>query len=333
MHPSSNPPFRSSGRLRRIGPVVFLSLVSCGTATKSAEESYQGVVEWDERNVAFELGGRIQSIEVIRGERVASGAKIAALDPTLETRMRDGRAAELEAANARLALLQAGARTSDVRSLAAQVAAAQAAETLIARNLRRAETLEGQDAIARAQVEDLTAQRDRAAAERRSIEERLRTMKAGARAQEIAAAEAQVAAAMQAVGLAEERLGRHVLSSPLGGTVLDVVADPGDVVAPGAPIAIVADDAHPYVDVFVPEARLATIRMGGAATIRIDASKASISGRIEDIGRRTEFTPRYLFSERERPNLVIRVRVRADDPQRSLRAGVPAFVTFAGSSR
>ena len=31
------------------------------------------------------------------------------------------------------------------------------------------------------------------------------------------------------------------------------------------------------------------------------------------LGRQTEFTPRYLFSERERPNLVVRVRVRIDD--------------------
>ena len=39
----------------------------------------------------------------------------------------------------------------------------------------------------------------------------------------------------------------------------------------------------------------------------------------------TEFTPKFLFSPRERPNLVVRVRVRVDDPERRLHAGVPAF--------
>jgi hypothetical protein len=46
---------------------------------------------------------------------------------------------------------------------------------------------------------------------------------------------------------------------------------------------------------------------------------------VEHISRTTEFTPRYLFSERERPNLVIRVRLRIEDPERRLHAGVPAF--------
>ena len=46
------------------------------------------------------------------------------------------------------------------------------------------------------------------------------------------------------------------------------------------------------------------------------------------IGRRTEFTPKFLFSDRERPNLVLRVRIRVHDPERRLRAGLPAFVTI-----
>jgi hypothetical protein len=60
----------------------------------------------------------------------------------------------------------------------------------------------------------------------------------------------------------------------------------------------------------------------------VDASAQSFPGRVEDIGRRTEFTPRYLFSERERSQLVVRVRVRIDDPEQALHAGVPAFVTM-----
>jgi hypothetical protein len=47
---------------------------------------------------------------------------------------------------------------------------------------------------------------------------------------------------------------------------------------------------------------------------------------VENVARATEFTPRFLFSERERANLVVRVRVRVDDPAQRLHAGVPAFV-------
>jgi hypothetical protein len=49
---------------------------------------------------------------------------------------------------------------------------------------------------------------------------------------------------------------------------------------------------------------------------------------VEDIARRTEFTPKFLFSERERPNLVVRVKIRVEDPGERLHAGVPAFVVI-----
>jgi hypothetical protein len=62
--------------------------------------------------------------------------------------------------------------------------------------------------------------------------------------------------------------------------------------------------------------------------VRVDARPDALPGRVEAIARRLEFTPRYLFSERERPNLVVRVRVRIDDPKHELTAGVPARVLF-----
>ena len=55
-----------------------------------------------------------------------------------------------------------------------------------------------------------------------------------------------------------------------------------------------------------------------------------LSGKVEHIARRTEFTPRYLFSEKERSTLVVRVRVRVDDSKEELRAGVPAFIRLSG---
>ena len=56
-----------------------------------------------------------------------------------------------------------------------------------------------------------------------------------------------------------------------------------------------------------------------------------LSGHIEHIFPKTEFTPRFLFSEGERPNLVLRTRVRVDDPQQRLHGGVPAFVEPNGA--
>jgi HlyD family secretion protein len=95
-------------------------------------------------------------------------------------------------------------------------------------------------------------------------------------------------------------------------------------------VITLADTSRPYVDVFVPQSSVAAVRLGAAARVRIDALPSALDATVEDIGRQTEFTPRFLFSERERPNLVVRVRLRVRDPQRQLRAGVPAFAAIAG---
>jgi multidrug resistance efflux pump len=78
--------------------------------------------------------------------------------------------------------------------------------------------------------------------------------------------------------------------------------------------------------VFVPQAQVARIRVGAAARTRVDGVPEDVPGHVERLERRTEFTPRYLFSRGERTNLVVRVRVRIDDARHQLHAGIPAFV-------
>ena len=97
---------------------------------------------------------------------------------------------------------------------------------------------------------------------------------------------------------------------------------------PGTPVVTIADTRRPYAEVFVPEGELARVQLGASAEVGADGLDRTVPGQVEHIGRQAEFTPRYLFRERERPNLVFRVRVRIDDGGQKLHAGLPAFVTF-----
>jgi HlyD family secretion protein len=128
---------------------------------------------------------------------------------------------------------------------------------------------------------------------------------------------------------ADERVARYQLTAPIAGTILDVAFEPGVLVGVGAPVVTLADPSHPYVDVFVPEGELAGIDVGDRASVAVDALAEPVPGRVEWVARTTEFTPRFLFSETERANLVVRVRVRLDDRGERLHAGVPAFATIA----
>jgi HlyD family secretion protein len=303
-------------------------LFGCARPTPAADQAFQGVVEFDEVPLGFELGGRVQRVAVKEGDRVKAGTVIAVLDDALERSAREASAREADAAKSQVSVVQAGSRPEEIGAAAARVRAARAAEDLLQKNLARQQALLAQGAVPQASVDDLEAQLARATADRQSLEQSLALLQRGARTVDVRAAQSRADAALAAVGLDDVRLRHHDLTAPGDATVLDVNVDPGEVVAVGTPIVTLADTSHPYADVFVAQAELAGIRVGGRAQARIDALAQVFVGHVEHIARRTEFTPRYLFSERERPNLVVRVRVRLEDPEERMFAGVPTFVTI-----
>jgi HlyD family secretion protein len=222
--------------------------------------------------------------------------------------------------------VRAGSRAEEIRAMEAQIRGASAAEAQLARDLERTRTLAAGGARPPAALEEAASRLRQATAEGEALTQRLNALKQGARPVERAGAAAEAAAATAAVSLEEARLAKHQLQSLAAGTVLDRHVEPGEVVGAGSPVVTVADTRRPYIDVFVPQGALAGIRPGIAAAVRTDASPRPIPGRVELISPRAEFTPRFLFSERERPNLVVRVRIRMTDPEQTLHAGVPGFV-------
>jgi len=293
-----------------------------------AGPEFQGIVEFEEVQLAFEFPGRLRNLWVRRGDRVQAGDRVAAIDDSLEQAATRARRSESEAASARAAVTQAGSRPEELRGLEARVRAADASVRQLSDNLRRQTQLLEQGAAPPALVDELRAQLDRATAERDALAQSLALSSKGPRREEIAAQRSQAAASAALLDAQQRREQGFEISAPIAGEVLDHHHEPGEVVGAGTPIVTLADTARPFAEVFVPQADLARVARGAPARVRVDARAEALPGHVESIARRVEFTPRYLFSERERPNLVVRVRVRIDDPAHLLQAGVPARVQF-----
>ena len=319
------------GLLAVLGPAA-LSSVGCRAArgAEPATTSLQGVVELEETPVGFELGGRLTQLLVKEGDVVQAGALLARIDDGLEQSARNVRLSEAEVAKQQAGAVKAGARGEEVNSSASRVAAARASEELLMKQAARERTLLEKGVIAAAAVDDVEGRLARARAERESLEHSLKLLRQGARHEDVAVAVARAHAAAAAVELNDARLVRHELRAPISGTVLDVNFELGEVVGAASPVMTLADTHHPYVDVFVPQSEISAVRLKQGARIKVDALSTELAGEVEHIARRTEFTPRYLFSERERSTLVVRVKVRVFDSKQQLRAGVPAFVRIGG---
>lgn len=305
-----------------------LFLVAACSAERGTPAGYQGIIEHDDRHLGFRVGGQLREIRFDRGDVIEEGALIAVLDETAELPILLAREADLARARANAALVYAGPRVEEVRSTMAELDGARAALREARANLDRHRNLPEQAATARSLVSELDAAYAQSKAQVRMLQERLKQMRRGARPEELAAADAAVTAAEAAVDAEKERLALYSLQSSERVTVLDVPVRVGEVVAAGATVITVADTTHPYVDVFVPQQDLSGLRVGISAKVRVDAEADPFDGEIEHIAPTTEFTPRFLFSTRERPNLVVRVRVRVADPEERLHAGVPAFARF-----
>jgi HlyD family secretion protein len=326
---------KNSGATARVmAYLALLALPGCqaAQANEAASESYQGVAELDERALAFEVSGRVTSILRREGDRVAPNQILATVDDALDAQARAARDLEARAAAAQSSLVDKGVRPEEIAATRARIRAARSSEELLKKQVERERGLFARGVTPEAQLDEITNQLARAVAEREALESVLSEQVRGARPEEREVAKAKADAARASVTLDDLRIQRRELRAPADGVVLDVLAEPGEVVAAGAPVFNVADPSRIYAYVFVPQAKLSGIDVGDRASVRADGLTAPLGGKVEHVSRRTEFTPRYLFSERERPNLVVRVKVRIDDPKQLLHAGVPVFVQIDRTS-
>jgi multidrug resistance efflux pump len=305
--------------------VPFLTVAGCRHGG-GAPPGLQGIVEYDQRIIGFEVAGRVSEVPVHRGQRAQAGDVLARLEDALALSARDARQAELQAARADLALLTAGARREDIAAARSDLRGATTTEALARRDAERQRALLRAGAITVAEGDRAESELELASARRATLDSRLALLRRGARPEEIARAQANVDSRVSALVEVQEQLARYVLRAQAPGTILDVTVKPGEVAAPGTPAALMADVEHPYADVFVPEAELASLEVGTRAEARVDATPEALPAVVEYLSPEAEFTPKFLFSDRERPNLVLRARVRIDDPGRRLHGGVPVFV-------
>jgi len=305
---------------------AFSGVVLACNPSKVETPELQGIVELTERSLAFELSGQVLDVQVQRGDILEKGATIALLDSTLEELQYKSLRAQARATKAELDLLYEGTRREDIERGRARVRGTESSVVATSREWDRIKLLYESDSISRSELDSARSQLDVARANRDEARETLVALRDGPRSQEIEAGEARLEAAEASAASSKERINRHLLLSDGLAEVLDVPTEFGEYVSAGTSIVTVADTSRPFVEIFVPQERINEVKLGYPVTIMTDALKDVIGGRVEHIARTMEYTPRFLFSPKERPYLVLRVRIRIEDPNRKIHAGIPAFI-------
>jgi len=120
----------------------------------------------------------------------------------------------------------------------------------------------------------------------------------------------------------------HTLKSPVDGVVVERFVSPGETVLPGTAIADILDTSSLYVEIFIEEKEIAGLTLNQEAVIHLDGIDQELTGIVSYFGKKAEFSPKYIISEKERQSLLYRVKIKVKDTDGILKLGMPVTVVL-----
>lgn len=286
-----------------------------------------GNVDIREVQLAFEVSGRVDSVDVDEGDRVTRGQTLAALDTSRLQHAVDQLQGQTDAQAQQVAAMHAGTRPEDIKRARAEVAAAAAREKEAQLELTRTKNLHARNVASQARLDAAQAGAEAATAQLQATRQALALAVAGPRREDIAAAEAGLRANRAALALAQENLADAALTAPAPGIVRARILEPGDMASPQRPAFTLALTDPLWVRVYIPETELGRIRPGMSAAVTTDSFPGKhYAAWVGSISPTSEFTPKTVETTEVRSSLVYQARVFVCDPAGQLRLGMPATV-------
>jgi HlyD family secretion protein len=312
--------------LRRLPALALVALTACGS---DKERPLQGYVEGEYARVGAPFAGTLEKLSVRRGDQVAAGAPLFALEQENEVAARRQAEEQLKSAQARLENLKTGKRPVEVQTVEQQLRQAEASRELSVANFRRQDSLYKSGFVSSAALDDARTKLKSDEATVAQLKASVESAKLPARPDEIRAAQADAEAAVSAVAQADWRLSQRAIESPQAGRVNDTYYVVGDFVPAGNPVVSLLPAANVKIRFYVPEPMLARVKIGQSVSFVCDGCGAAMSATVSFIADRAEFTPPVLYSRDNRAKLVFLVEARvALDIASRLNPGQPVDVTL-----
>lgn len=249
-----------------------VKVMTLESATENLTLDYYGVVTMEKVNkVAFKSSGTIETVPVEIGDYVEAGTVLASLDTTELELALDMAGAQVNAADAQYEKAQNGAAPEDIEKAALNVTKAQDAYDYSVTNFARAEELYADEIISQSDYESAQLEVNVRASDLKQAEEVYNQAVNGTRYEDLDALSAQSAQAEANYALKKTAVDEAVLVAPISGYVLDVLYEPGEIIAAGYPVVVVGS-SEKMVKVGVSAKDLDQITPGMTAEIEANDS-------------------------------------------------------------
>ncbi len=277
-------------------------------------------------SLSFKNAEIIKKIHVKVGDHVTTGQLLAEQEgDNLEAQLIQS-SASLKGAVAKLELLKKGATEEDIAQAEVSVSMAQAAYDIAKLDLEQSEKLFQVGAISKSELDAANISYINAEGKLKQAEQSLRSLKAGNRPEDIAAAAAQVESSNAQLKIAEKDLVGANMFAPMDGIVSEVNGGEGqratannNSTSSGSGFIVVISEAL-QVRAQVNEADIGSLKAGQKAEFTVNSfPNRTFTGKVSSISPQA-----YTVSNVQIYDTVIQL----DENQQGLMAGMPANVNI-----
>lgn len=297
---------------------------------KGGDVTVYGNVDQRQVALAFKDPERVAELLAEEGEIVQPGQLLARQDTRrLVERIAEAEA-QVRASAAALLRLKNGTRPEEIDQARAVVAAAEAEAAFTQASYQRYKSTWERSkgvAVSKQDVDEALSRKNVAQAQLARDRKTLALALIGPRDEDIAEAEATLAARQQLLAQYRTQLEDAAIKSPSPAVVRSRLLEVGDMASAQRPVFSLALLSPKWIRGYVAETDLGRVKPGMKALVYTDSHpKDPVEGTLGFISAVAEFTPKAVQTPDLRTSLVYEIRVQVDDAQNRLRLGMPATV-------
>ncbi len=286
--------------------LVALMAFSCDNGEDVYE--YTGIVEGVSVKVPALTGGKIINMNIKKGQFVETGQLIAVVDTLELTINKDQVAASLE----ELAVQTEIAKTNLFRT--------NNDYNYIKDKFERMNKLYKSNSIPKQTLDDVKNKFE-------SIESALASAKQNLKS--IDAKRKQLEAQLK---LIEKKIDDAKIISPFAGYITSKFFETGEAIMQLNPVVEIINTKNMEMDIYVSETQLPEINLGQEVKINIDGTDKDLTGKIDWISPKSEFTPKTILTPETRTSLVYAVKIAIDNTDGILKHGMPVVVQLSNEN-
>ncbi len=315
--------------------IIFIAAFIVCIATlvyfsRNGEDMYtaHGYVDLKASALSFERAGKIDSINVIEGQKVNKGDILAVLNSDELSHQLEITKAKCKAVNAKLSLYERGYRKEEIEQAQANVKKLTENYDLSELSYKRVNELYRSKSISVQEKDNALFNTKMIKAQLDEAKAKLSQMKTGFREEEITQAKAENEGCMAELKMLDYKISEQgVIKAPFTGSIRTSFREEADYVTPSQSVFEIVKTDKKRIAVYATYEQLPFIHIRNKAFIK-NGSDKDVEGVVTYISDTAMFTPKTVQTQDLRADLVYEIRVETTDPDDILKFGQPVTVVF-----